>query len=634
MLTNISLLGRALLAAVFLLCGFTAVVGLVTLRLDTEPAGKIFIQARRLMFAAAGLFVLVLVLLAIAFLTDDFSIAAVSQYSSTGLPFFYKLSAVWAGSAGSLLLWSLCVLLMFALWLFGCSPAHIKFNAVALSVGAGVCLGFLALCLFTANPFAPSQVSPNDGAGLNPLLQNFWMVIHPPLLFVGYSAFAIPFIIASAALLTRSAEQFFLYSQLRRWLLFGICFLALGILTGARWSYLELGWGGYWAWDPVENTSLLPLLVAIAAFHSLAGIQVADRFKRWAVILAPVPFILCLLATFMTRSGVLMSIHAFGNGGMVSALLAFIGCCFLLWLTSIIRAIKSIAIGKCRVTTSYLDRNDILFWANIVFIATAAVIGAATFWPVISQIVGLKSAVILTETFYNRIISVVGIVLAFLVGLDALLYLQQHRGFFVYLISCCLAALVCFALVLTSHSSKLILSLACAVCAFSFVAVLMKLLSNLRAIGKIGGGIAHLGLLLLVVAAGFSATARKVQTLMTQGEQISLGRYQLIYDSFERKTSGDIAQAGPQIIIRTKTFTKTLWPHNNLYPGNKSTSEVGVHTGLFEDIYISFDGLSQDGRAAITVQLKPLMLWLWFAAVLIVAGAALAIIKGKTAAKN
>ncbi len=298
------------------------------LKLKLETAEKVFSWARRAELTAAGLSVVVLILFTAAFLTDDFSIAVVGQYSSAGLPFFYKLSAVWAGSAGSLLLWTVGVLLLFALWLLSSETADLKFDAAALSIGAGLCCGFSALLIFVAKPFASCPVTIDDGAGLNPLLQNFWMIVHPPLLFVGYSAFLVPFVIVSASVFAGRAVDFASSRQLRRWLLFGICFLSLGIATVARWSYVELGWGGYWAWDPVENASLLPWLLAVAALHSLAGMRVANKFKLWIVVLSPVPFILCLVATFITRSGILASVHSFDQSIMFSALLAFIACSF------------------------------------------------------------------------------------------------------------------------------------------------------------------------------------------------------------------------------------------------------------------------------------------------------------------
>lgn len=625
-----SLVGEGLLVVVFLLCGFAAVFGPIALRLEPETAKKVLFWARRAEVAAACLCIVVLLLLTAAFLMDDFSVAAVGRYSSVALPFFYKLSAVWAGSAGSLVLWSACVFVMFALWLTKSKRPDIRFDAVSLSIGAGLCLGFSALLVFVAKPFASCPVTIDDGAGLNPLLQNFWMISHPPLLFIGYSAFLIPFVIVLAAVLTGRQEDTYLYKQLRRWLLFGICFLGLGIATGARWSYIELGWGGYWAWDPVENASLLPWLVAVAALHSLVGMRLAQRFRLWSAVLAPLPFIMCLVATFITRSGILQSVHVFSQNVMSSALLTFIVCCFLLWLICIIRAAKNAPVSSSRRSALSLDKSKILFWADVVLVLSAVVIGTATFWPVIWKIfTGSNSTVTLTRLFYDRVISFAGIVLASLVGTAALADFQKRNGFMLRVLGCCAAGIVCFGLALQLCSVTLLISLACGICAAATVAVLMKLWLNLKTGGKMGGNIAHLGLLLLVVAAGFSSTERTIRTLLARGNKIALGRYTIIYDSFEHKLFDGITKIGPEIVIRRNGLQKRLWPHNSLYPGGQSTAEVAVHTGLLEDVYVSFDGVAQNGRVRITATLKPLMFWLWFAALLIVAGSALAIFENK-----
>ena len=636
LLGNISHFGKGLLAVVFLLYGFAAVFGLVALKLETGSAKEVFFRARAAVYAAAGFSVAALGLLTIAFLADDFSIAAVSRHSSTALHFLYKLSAVWAGSAGSLLLWSVGVFILFGLWLIKSDSDNLTFNAIALSIGAGLCLGFSALLVFVVKPFASCTLTVDDGAGLNPLLQNFWNVIHPPLLFVGYSSFSIPFVIVSASVFAGRAQVPAIYRQLRRWLLFGLCFLGLGIATGAKWSYVELGWGGYWAWDPVENASLLPWLVAVAALHSLASMRNAEKVKLWTAALAPGPFILCLFATFITRSGVLQSVHAFGQNIMFSALLTFIGCCCLLWLICIIRAVKGSAlISPFQKGAFRLEKSSLLFWANIIFVFTAVVIGTATFWPVIWKVfTNLHSGLALSRAFYDRVISVVGILLAFLVGLSALTDLQKRSGFILKLFVCCSVGLAGF-LGCSIYTVRYYcpLCLACGICAFSSVAVLMKLGLNLKAGSKIGGSIAHLGLLLLVVTAGSSSNEQVVQARLLKAEEIALGGYTIVYDAFKRRVIDDVTKVGPEIILRKKGLTKRLWPHNNLYPSGQSTAEVAVHTGLLEDIYISFDSVGWDGRVTIEAKLKPLMVWLWSSFLLIVAGLAWALFEGKRVRK-
>ncbi len=628
---------QGLLAAVFILCALATVSALAALKPDLERARKVFLWARRFFIFAVALSILALMLFTVAFVMDDFSIAAVAQYSSTKLPFFYKLSAVWAGSAGSLLLWTVGVFLFFLFWMVGCKTQDPAFNAAALSVGAGVCLGFSALLTFVARPFAAAEFLVEDGMGLNPLLQNFWMVIHPPLLFIGYSAFLVPFVIAVSCAFARRFDDTAIYKQLRWWLLFGICFLSLGIATGTRWSYVELGWGGYWAWDPVENASLLPWLMAIAGLHSIAGMRAADKFRRWTLVLAPVPFVLCLVATFITRSGFLSSVHSFGDSPMALALLFFISFCVLLWLASGICAAWSISVVPSRKGAFHLDKAEIMSWAVATLVLVAVIIGAATFWPVIWKVIRKsESAFTPTSVFYNDVISIAGILWAFLVGLASLSDLSRGRQRFIFamkVLLCCAIALVCFGILFRLAGEKPLMSLACAICAFSAAGVFFKLLHRLQIRARVVSEIAHLGLLLLVVTAGFSWREQSIQTSLAKGGKITLSGYEFIYDSFEHKLSGDITRVGPQIVVRKENFQRKLWPHSNLYSSiqreSSSTSEVAVYTRLLEDIYVSFDGIGQSGGVIITAKIKPFMLWLWLAAILIIAGVAGAMLKAR-----
>lgn len=628
------------MAATFLLCGLAAVLALIALKLRDETAKKVLAGTRWAMLVAAGLSVLTLLLLALAFLTDNFSIVIVRRHSASYLPLLYKLSAIWASSSGSLLLWSVIVFVLFALWQIANSKSQTKsiyeqsvisdskFDAAALFVGAGLCLAFSALLIFVAKPFASSPLVAKDGAGLNPVLQNFWMVVHLPSLFIGYSAFMIPFVIVLACVFAERAQDPGVYRQLHRWLLIGICFLSLGIATKAGWSYLELGGGIYWAWDPAENALLLPFLAAIAALHSLIGMRVADKFRFWTITLAPLPFILCLFAIFITRSGILTSLHSFSEPIMPSALSAFIGYCFLLWLFCVAHAVRSVSISPSKNTIFHLDKSEVMFWANVVFITTAVAIGIATFWPVIWQsIISFDKPFILSPAFYNKYIaSVAGIILAFLIGLVALSDLQKYHSFIPQMLASCAVGLVCFGLMFRLSSERILTDLACGICAFSCVAVLIKLALNLNHISQIACGVAHLGLLLLVVTAGLSSDKQIIQTVLGQGKKAALGEYELFFESFKQKPIDGLMKEGPEIVVTKQFMQKRLWPHRSLYPNGQSASEVALRMGLLEDVYISFDRINREGAVTVTAKVKPFMSWLWLSVVLIIAGPALGLL--------
>jgi len=641
--TGMSALGQVLLAVVFVFYGFAAVLALTVLKKDAAAAMKGLSLARRVMYIGVGLSVLTLIVLVLAFLTDNFSIAAVSRHSSTDLPFIYKLGALWADSSGSLLLWFVFVSVLFALWQSTNGKPRIedrrrrltisdtqyaigdlKFNAIALAIGSGLCLGFIAILIFMARPFTSNPMPVSEGHGLDPILRNFWMFLHPPLTLISYAAFMIPFVIVLSCVFADITQDSSVYRQLRRWLLFGICFLSLGIVIGMRWSYIQIGWGGFWAWDPVQNISLLPFLVAVAALHSVIGMQVADRFRFWTITLAPLPFIICLFASFVVRSGILVSVHSFDKTFEPSVLSAFIGCCFLLWLFCIIHAVRSVSISPLNVGIFHVDKSEVLFWANVVFIFTAVAIGIATFWPVIWQfITKFDKPFILPQTFYNHLAALAGIVLIFLLGLVSLTDLQKYHTFMLYLLACCAVGLVCFGLMFRFSQHRLVVDLACGICAFSFVAILIKFVLNLKQTSQVAGGIAHLGLMLLVVIVGFTSDKQSIQTVLSEGGKVALGRYALSYDSFKQQSFGNVIKEGPEIAVTKDSLQRTLWPHRCLYPNGRSAVKVDVHMGLFEDVYVSFDRIGGDGNVTITAKVKPLMFWLWFSLLLILAGSVL-----------
>lgn len=633
MLANISGFGHYLLFAVFLCSGLATILALAALKPQDKSTVKVLLSAKIAMLVAAGLCAVVFALFAAAFLTDDFSIAAVAQHSSTQLPSLYKLSAVWASSAGSLLLWSVGIFVLYAFYLLTLRTDGSTFNAAALAIGAGISLAFSAILFFIAKPFAGSLPVIDEGAGLNPLLQNFWMVVHPPVLFIGYSAFLIPFVIVLASVFAGRTQEDNIYGQLRRWLLFAIFSLGLSIFADARWSYIGFRWGGYWVWEPVQNLSLVHWLVAVAALHSLAGMQVADKFRRWTLVLAPVPFILCLFLTFIIASGMLTSVHSFDSSIAFELLLGIAGYCFLLWLICIMRVAKIVPVISTRQGAFHLDKSRMLFWLNIILIVTAAVISLTTLLPAVQRVV--TNLFIRLTLFYDRVISIIGIVLAFLVGLYRLACLQQrHGGSKMPSLASCAAGILCFGLLFRLTEQPLLICLTCGICAFSFVAVFIDLLVNIKRGGKIAGGIAHFGLLLVVATAGFTLaeTEQRIGTGLTMGKKVTIGGCEFVYNSFKRELSGSVEKAGPEISVRKGRIHVRLWPHRNTYHDARDTakeesiSEPAVYNGLLEDIRVSFDGQKPDGSVMITAKIRPFMVWLWLAVLLIVAGTGLAVL--------
>ncbi|MBI2956506.1 MAG: cytochrome c biogenesis protein CcsA, partial [Acidobacteria bacterium] len=281
-------------------------------------------SAERAVVAATGLIVVATFCLVVLLLRDDFRLAYIASHSNRALPVYFKFAALWSGQEGSLLWWS-CLMALFsatAVALNRRSHAHLMPYAIAALMT--VLLFFLVLNNFVANPFrllavetpaGPQVFAPPDGGGLNPLLQHPAMVIHPPMLYLGFVGFAVPFAFALSALITRSKGEQWIHIT-RRWTMIAWCFLTIGVLLGGRWAYAVLGWGGYWGWDPVENASLLPWLTGTAFLHSVMMQEKRGMMKVWNMALIFATFLLCIFGTFLTRSGVLSSVHAFAQSAI------------------------------------------------------------------------------------------------------------------------------------------------------------------------------------------------------------------------------------------------------------------------------------------------------------------------------
>jgi cytochrome c-type biogenesis protein CcmF len=314
-------LGRPSLAAALLFCLIALVLcaaGAVRQRRDLASAGT------RAMFAAAGFTVVAAAALVSAFLAHDFSLAYVAGHSSRSLRGPYLVSALWSGMEGSLLLWALLLMTFAAIALHQGRRKSPRLVAGAGAVLAGVGVFFLALLLIPASPFVRLSPVPADGAGLNPFLQSPGMLIHPVLLYTGFVGFSIPFAFAMAALFGGRLDDSW-FTSTRRWTLFAWSALSIGIVLGGAWAYTELGWGGYWAWDPVENASFLPWLTATAFLHSVVIQEKRRMLKVWNVSLILLTYTLAVFGTFLTRSGILSSIHTFSEGPIGKWFLPFLG---------------------------------------------------------------------------------------------------------------------------------------------------------------------------------------------------------------------------------------------------------------------------------------------------------------------
>jgi len=409
----VATLGRACLILALAVAVYGIGAGLYAWRTGRRDVAT---SARRAIYALAGLTTIAMVILEVAFLRDDFSYATVASHSSTTTPLFYKAAAVWSSQEGSLLLWVWLLSLWSSASLFFTRKRMRDVTPVATAVLALFAAFFTGLLVFTASPFHILGNAPVEGAGLNPLLRHPSMMIHPPMLYSGYTLFTVPFAFAVGALATGRVDAEWITAT-RRFALAAWLFLGIGIVLGARWSYAELGWGGYWAWDPVENASLLPWLTGTAFIHSIMIQEKRGMLKIWNVSLVLTTGILAILGTFLVRSGILDSIHAFGAstlGVPFVALIVFLialAIGLVTWRSSLLRTEHRI--------DSFLSREAAFLFNNMLFVGLAFVVFFGTFFPLITEAFGQRRNV--GPPWFDRITVPLALALVGLAGIAPLI---------------------------------------------------------------------------------------------------------------------------------------------------------------------------------------------------------------------
>ncbi|MGZ5324414.1 MAG: heme lyase CcmF/NrfE family subunit, partial [Solirubrobacterales bacterium] len=400
-----ALLAAALLAALY--AGGAAVYG------GISGDRRWVDSSRRAVYALAALLTSAVVLLEAAFLRDDFSFELVATHSSTTTPTFYKLTAMWSSQEGSLLLWAWVLSLAASGVLYMTRRRHREIVPWATAVLMGIGAFFVGLMIFKAQPFSELSPAPPEGTGLTPLLRNPYMIVHPPALYTGYVLLSIPFAFAIGALIARRLDSSWIRST-RSFALLAWCFLGLGLLLGSRWSYEELGWGGYWGWDPVENASLLPWLTGTAFLHSAMIQEKRGMLKVWNVSLVLATGILAVLGTFLVRSGILDSIHAFGASTLGRPFLGFIAV-LLIGSVALVVARRE-DLRSEHSLDSLVSREAVFLLNNLVLVGLAFVIFWGTFFPLISEAVTGTNASV-GPPWFDRYTVPLALVLVLLAGI-------------------------------------------------------------------------------------------------------------------------------------------------------------------------------------------------------------------------
>jgi cytochrome c-type biogenesis protein CcmF len=594
---------------------------------------------------AAGVFVLLALsfgCLTYAFMTDDFSVAYIANNSNSMLPWYYKFSAVWGGHEGSMLLW----VLILGGWTLAVATFSRnlpdEMRARVLSIMGLIGVGFMLFTLVTSNPF--ERILPNvpqDGADLNPLLQDFGLIVHPPMLYMGYVGFSVVFAFAIASLIGGRLDAVWARWS-RPWTTVAWAFLTLGIALGSWWAYYELGWGGWWFWDPVENASFMPWLVGTALIHSLAVTEKRGVFKSWTVLLAILTFSLSILGTFLVRSGVLTSVHAFATdperGFFILVMLAIT---VLGSLT--LYAIRAPAV-RGRTGFTLLSREALLLLNNVFLVVATLVVLLGTVFPLVLDYMD-KGTISVGEPYFNITFVPLALGLGLVLGVGVVTRWKSTPADLVIRKLTVPAALsVLVALVvppLTVGGTHILTVIGIAVsCWVAFATLYDMWQSSASRHGRLYGlkrfsrsyygmVLGHVGLAMTMAGATMvSMHGVEQDRRMAPGDRVEVAGFEWHFaDLGEREGANFTAERARFDVYRDGDLVATVFPEKRHYPVRMNVmTNAGISPGLFRDLFVAL-GESVEGEVAwsVRIQYKPLVRWLWLGALMMAAGGAFAV---------
>jgi cytochrome c-type biogenesis protein CcmF len=549
--------------------------------------------------------------------TRDFSFAYVRDYTDRFLPMFYALTAFWAGQDGSFLFWLWCLSILGII--FPLSPTYKSLedrNRVFFwSFFSLVQLFFLLMLTGPSNPFVRLDPVPGSGNGLNPLLQNPGMIFHPPLLFIGYAGFSIPCCLAFSSWL--QGHEFHWMKITRNWLLFAWITLTAGIILGAWWSYMELGWGGYWAWDPVENASLIPWLTATAFMHTAIMGRRQKALPRFNLFLMALTLVSCFLGTFLTRSGIIDSLHAFGNKGVGVP---------LLWLMFFVLVFAVFVVLSGKPGKKSLDgivsRHGLMLIAAWIFLCLGLIVTVGTLWPVLSKPF-VPNPVGLDAGFYNRVCLPLFVFISILFFLCPWLKWRQgisdRMGFYLTL---GVFALSCAGYILWGMRDVWpVLGAASATAGIFTVLFLFTRNKGLRS-SRMHWGIygVHLGIAVMVLGISFSGPySMEKEVILAPGKEVSMGGYEFSYVDFQQKQTPGMQIYQADIAVSKKgKDVGVLHPQKRLYRNfDRPFAEVSVIPSLGTELYSTLLGFTEDKVASLKLSINPMVNWIWIGGTLV-----------------
>jgi cytochrome c-type biogenesis protein CcmF len=633
-----------------LLVGFgVSVYAVVASFWGAKTGGKQMIKSAE--YAMAALFMLVSIssiALINALYANDFSLEYVYSYTSRDLGGFYRITAFWAGQKGSLLFWS-WILGFFSVWVVLQNANKNRALMPYVVFILAVTQAFFMLRMNVPSPvFERMAVLPPDGHGLNPMLQNPGMVFHPPALYLGYVGFAIPFAFAMAALFTGHLGDVWIRTT-RRWTIFSWLFLTLGNLLGANWAYVELGWGGYWAWDPVENASFMPWLTGTAFLHSVMIQEKKDMLKTWNVSLISLTFILTIFGTFITRSGLISSVHSFGEStvgtyfGFFLILVILFSAGVIAWRLPLLKSANSM--------DSILSREASFMFNNLLLVGAAFAVFWGTMFPMISELVkGEKITV--GPAFFNQVMTPIGLGLLLLTGICPLIAWRKatsnntQKNFLIPILITAAGSVILW----VSGVREFTPWISFTICVFVASAILTEIVKGViarSASGKenyasallnlmwknkrrYGGYTIHIGVIMTFVGFTGSWYNQDKEASIFPGGKIAIKDYVLTYYKNDYSKPKDTVEETVATLLIEKGGKKVGYamPEHNMYHMKNANgegtpqpaSEVSIYSTMVEDLYVTYASLNEDGSATFKVHVNPLVKWLWIGSLVMAAG--------------
>ena len=652
-------LGQFALALAWVVTAYSIVASLLGIRLKHD---NLIASGRN---AAIGTFACIttaIVCLGYLFAVSDFSIKYIASHSNRDLPMYFKVSSIWGGQEGSLLFWGWLLTLYSALVIIQNWRKHSAMMPYVVAVLMATSFFFTSMHLFIVNPFnqtvflqagaSPLPFVPHDGQGLNPLLQDAYMVIHPPMLYLGFVGFAVPFAFAMAAMITKQLGDTWIRTT-RRWTMVAWMFLSIGILLGGKWAYHELGWGGFWAWDPVENASMMPWLIGTAFLHSVMVQEKKGMLKVWNMVLIILTFIMSVFGTLLTRSGMVQSVHAFAQspvGGYFRAfiIVALSGALYLLF--DRLPYLKSE-----NQMESIVSRESSFMFNNLILLAACFAVFWGTMFPIISE-AATGSKITVGPPFFNKVNVPIAIFLMLLTGVGPLLAWRRastnslKRNFlwpavialasgvvlyfrgvqhFYALLSIVMSVFVTATIVREFYKGA---SARSSGTGETFLEAVVNL--TLRNTRRYGGYIVHFGFVLLFIGWSGQAFTTDAEGEMGIGDTLPIREYTLRVDKLGIEDTPNYASDKATLsLFEYGKKVANLYPEKRLYKAGQEqqpTTEVSIYSTAKNDVYVVFQGGTRDGKKAIIqVFYNPLTMWVWIGGIVLVAGTLIALLPNK-----